>query len=85
MNQKVIATALFATLSGLATAMAQSPAPSDASAAPPAAKSQRETKGSIRSARESVTDADARLCLEFPTNTQVIMCAEKYRPDRRRS
>jgi len=85
MNQKVIATTLFAVLAGLATAMAQSPAPSDASAATPAATPQRETKGSIPSARESKTDADARLCLEFPTNAQVIMCAEKYRPDRRRS
>ena len=85
MNQKVIATALFAVLAGLTTVNAQSPAPSDANAATPAAAPQRESKGSIRSARESATDADARLCLEFPTNTQVIMCAEKYRPDRRRS
>lgn len=23
--------------------------------------------------------ADARVCLEFPTNLQVIQCAEKYR------
>ena len=85
MNEKAIATTLFAVLAGLATAMAQSPAPSEGSTATPAATPQREAKGSIRSARESATDADARLCLEFPTNTQVIMCAEKYRPDRRRS
>ena len=76
---------IVAVLAGLTTVSAQSPTPSDASAATPAATPQRETKGSIRSARESATDADARLCLEFPTNTQVIMCAEKYRPDRRRS
>jgi len=25
-------------------------------------------------------DADARFCLEFPTNLQIIACAEKYRP-----
>lgn len=85
MNHKVIAITLFAVLAGLTTVNAQSPAPNDASAATPAATPQREMKGSIRSARESATDADARLCLEFPTNTQVIMCAEKYRPDRRRS
>jgi len=89
MNQRVIATALFAALAGLTTVYAQSPTPSDANAATPAAAPaaapQRESTGSIRSARESATDADARLCLEFPTNTQVIMCAEKYRPDRRRS
>jgi hypothetical protein len=85
MNQIVIATTLFAVFAGLATAMAQSPAPSEGSTATPAATSQREAKGSIRLPRESAADADARLCLEFPTNTQVIMCAEKYRPDRRRS
>jgi len=32
---------------------------------------------------DAATDADARLCLEFPTNLQVIMCAEKYRPHKR--
>jgi hypothetical protein len=25
------------------------------------------------------TRADARVCLEFPTNLQIIRCAEKYR------
>ena len=85
MHQKLIASAVFAVLAGLTTVNAQSPTPSDASAATPIATPQRETKGSLRSARESVTDADARLCLELPTNLQVIMCAEKYRPDRRRS
>jgi hypothetical protein len=85
MNQKMIASALFAVLAGLTTVYAQSPMPSDASAATPTATPQRDTKGSLRSARESVADADARLCLELPTNMQVIMCAEKYRLDRRRS
>jgi hypothetical protein len=27
---------------------------------------------------------DARVCLEFPTALQVIACAEKYRPPKRR-
>jgi len=76
MNQKVIATALFAVLAGLATAMAQSPAPSNASAATPAAKSQRETKGSIRPARGSATDADARLCSSSPP-TRKSSCAPR--------
>ena len=26
---------------------------------------------------------DPRVCLEFPTNAQVIACAERYRPRRR--
>ena len=85
MNQPVIVTTLVALLAGLTTAMAQSPTQSDGSAGSPTAASQSATKGSIRSARESATDADARLCLELPTNAQVIACAEKYRPDRRRS
>ena len=44
MNQKVIASALFAVLAGLTTVNAQSPTPSDASAATPTATPQRETK-----------------------------------------
>lgn len=28
---------------------------------------------------------DARACLEFPTDAQVIMCAEKYRPRKRQA
>lgn len=29
--------------------------------------------------RRPWTHADARVCLEFPTNVQIIRCAEKYR------
>jgi hypothetical protein len=65
--------------------MARSPAPAEGSTASPAATPQVATKESMRSGREAAADADARLCLEFPTNTQLIMCAEKYRPDWRRS
>jgi hypothetical protein len=28
---------------------------------------------------------DPRVCLEFPTSAQVIMCAEKYRPHKRQA
>jgi len=72
MNQKVIATALFAALAGLATAMAQSPAPSDASAAPPVAKSQRETK-----------DRFAQPASRSPTRTRA--CASSSPPTRKSS
>jgi hypothetical protein len=85
MSQKLIATALFAIVAGSTTAMAQFPASNANSAASPAATSQVATEGSIRAARESAADADARRCLEFPTNAQVITCAEKYRRDRRRA
>ena len=46
-----------------------------AAAAPPAAEKRAEP----RAARGSWTRADARVCLEFPTNLQIIKCAEKYR------
>lgn len=85
MQQPAIATALLVVVAGLTTAMAQSTAPSESSAASPTATPQVAAKGSMRSARESAADADARLCLEFPTNAQVITCAEKYRRDRRRT
>ena len=32
-----------------------------------------------RAKKRSWTRADARVCLEFPTNLQIIRCAEKYR------
>ena len=85
MHQPVIATALLVVVAGLTTAMAQSPASSESGAASPTVTPQVAATGSIRSTRESGADADARLCLEFPTNAQVIMCAEKYRRDRRRT
>ena len=85
MQQPVIAAALLVVVAGLTTAMAQSTAPSESSAASPTATPQVVAKESIRSASEPAADADARLCLELPTNAQVIMCAEKYRRDRRRA
>jgi hypothetical protein len=36
-----------------------------------------------KEARALKANADARLCLEFPTNLMVVMCAEKYRLDKR--
>ncbi len=29
--------------------------------------------------------ADPRVCLEFPTTAQIIACAERYRPHRKRA
>ncbi len=31
------------------------------------------------------SSVDPRVCLEFPTTAQIIACAEKYRPGKRRS
>jgi invasion protein IalB len=56
-----------------AVAQAQKDAPAAAGA--PAA----EKRAAPRATRGSWTRADARVCLEFPTNLQIIKCAEKYR------
>jgi hypothetical protein len=59
-----------------AVAQAQKDAPAAAAApAPPSA----EKRAAPRATRGSWTRADARVCLEFPTNLEIIKCAEKYR------
>ena len=51
-------------------------APAVAVAAPaPEVKAQPMTRAS----RRVPSTADARVCLEFPTNLQIIKCADKYR------
>ena len=50
-------------------------APAAAAAAPPEVKAQPMTRAS----RRAPSTADARVCLEFPTNLQIIKCADKYR------
>lgn len=50
-----------------------------ATAAPPA-----ESAPPPPTDRRRDAHADARKCLEFPTELQVIACAEKYRPARKR-
>ena len=83
MNARETAAVVLSILAALPPAVAQSPPPNatpDASAVVP---SQDGTKPPIRASRDAATDADARLCLEFPTNLQVIMCAEKYRSHKR--
>lgn len=46
-------------------------------AAAPAAPAKSPTAS--RAKRQRWTRADARVCLDFPTNMQIIRCAEKYR------
>jgi hypothetical protein len=52
------------------------PVPAKAPVAAPAAAP---AKAASRGKRRGWTWADARVCLEFPTNMQVIKCSEKYR------
>jgi hypothetical protein len=80
MDRKGIVAALIAALFVVSAAIAQPAQPGDASAA---ASTDDGMKSSTPAGRSGIADADARLCLEFPTNMQVIMCAEKYRPKRR--
>lgn len=83
MNRHEAATIVFSILAALPPAVAQGPAPNASLGASAVAPSQEGTKPPIRANRDAAKDADARRCLEFPTNLQVIMCAEKYLPHKR--
>jgi hypothetical protein len=63
-----------------AIAEAQAPNAAAPAAAPPPAVSAPPAPTD----RRRDAHADARVCLEFPTELQVIACAEKYRPAKRR-
>ena len=85
MKRLVAAMAVGAILTAIylagAVAQAQKDAPAAAAApalAAPAAPA-AEKRAAPRATRGSWTRADARVCLEFPTNLQIIKCAEKYR------
>jgi hypothetical protein len=58
-------------------AQAQKPAPvAKAGSTRPASAP---AKAAPRATNRRSTWADARVCLEFPTNAQIIKCSEKYR------
>ena len=88
----------FCLLAAISTATAQAPAPAakapaataqatNPAATPPpapaASSPKLEMKPAVRASREAVVDADARGCLEFPSNQEIIRCAERYLPHRR--
>lgn len=75
---------LLAALVALPLAFAQAP-PAGTQPGGDGARERDSAPASSTAARERVAGEDARRCLEFPTNAQVIACAEKYRPDRRRA
>jgi hypothetical protein len=87
MNRSKIAVLVFSMLTALTSALAQTPAPGGGPAAAPAASSaaspNEETKPPTRSNRDAATEADARSCLDLPSNLEVIKCAEKYRSHKR--
>ena len=65
--------------SAIAEAQAPNTAAPVAAATPPAVSAPPPPTDGPRDAH-----ADARFCLEFPNALQVIACAEKYRPAKRR-
>jgi hypothetical protein len=85
MNRRVAVTLLFSLLATLATALAQSQAPNTGPNASAVAPPQEGTNPPIRTNRDEAMNGDARHCLEFPTNLQIIICAEKYLPHKRRA
>ena len=86
MNQRQTFAVACAVLAAISMAAAQAPAPGAQAPAPaataaptPAATPPRlEMKPPARAPRYAPVSADARGCLEFPSNTEVIKCAEKY-------
>jgi hypothetical protein len=80
MNRKEATAVVFSMiLVALPPAAAQSSAPNAPTGAAASAQPQEEPRPPNRARREAPTDADARHCLELPTNPEVIACAEKYR------
>jgi len=86
MNSNALAVAFAAIAAALpipaATAQTAQPgaAADTAASAPP---DPPKKPSSRKEARELKANADARLCLEFPTNLMIVKCAEKYRLDKR--
>lgn len=65
----------------LAHAQGQPPRPAPAASATPTGAS---APPGPSERQRADTHPDARVCLEFPNDLQVIACAEKYRPGRSR-
>ena len=79
MKHAVASLAVGAILAALFAESARAQAPQDPPAAAAPAPPAPEKREEPRAKRGSWTRPDARVCLEFPTDLQVIKCAEKYR------
>ena len=73
----------FSVLAAFSSAGAQSPPPGASAPAPAMTPADKEPASPIRANRDVATGADARRCLEFSTNQEIIKCAEKYLQRRR--
>ena len=70
------------TLSAILTALAASPLLAQPQQTAPVAIAQGSTappKPAVTTTQRRWLKADARVCLEFPTDMQVVACSEKYR------
>ena len=88
MNRRNTFAITLSMLAAISTAGAQAPAtqpPASSAQVPaPAASAPRlEMTPPARANREPPVTADARGCLELPSNDAIIRCAEKYLPHRR--
>jgi len=92
MNRKETFAITLSIFAAISTAGAQAPAPgmqppassAQVPAPTPAASPPRlEMSPPARANREPPVTADARGCLDLPSNDAIIRCAEKYLPHRR--
>ena len=79
MKRAVASLAVGAVVAALFAESVRPQAPQDPPAAAAPAPPAAEKRAEPRATRSSSTRPDARVCLEFPTNLQIIKCAEKYR------
>lgn len=80
MNRKGITAAVLSIiLEAVPFAVAQTPVPGGAIGASSGAPSREEPKPPTGARANAPAEVDARHCLDFPTNPEVIACAEKYR------
>jgi len=76
----VVAAVLATPLAASGQTQPAAPAPTASAPAPAAAAQPDDTaKPAKRASHHAPSKADARVCLEFPNNMQIIKCAEKYR------
>jgi len=83
MNHREIAAILLSIFMALPAAFAGESAPSTNTGGSGVELTQSVPKRLAPPSRVAAPDPDARHCLEYPTNREVIACAEKYRAHKR--
>ena len=78
--KRMLAVVSMLALAVTSTVGAQGTAPGSNAGAPSTTPAPAQPTAPPQASPPATSDADARLCLEFPTNHQIIVCAEKYLP-----